>query len=159
MKYFPLALIAVISLSFQKQMTVQPFHWLIGTWKQEGKEEFEKWHPGNDTLMAAMAYYYELEGDEKDGEVEMMVSETIRLIVRGDKYYYIPLVRNQKNGKEVEFEVVSFTKNSFVAENLKHDFPQRIAYKLIDEKHLSAYIEGSDNGKNKKIDFFFTKVE
>jgi hypothetical protein len=152
MKYTLLILLAIVSRP-QKQPSIKQFSWLVGNWKLEKEEAYEKWEVVNDTTLGGIGYHFKVEEHDKD-ETDIIFDESIRLISRGDKFYYIPAPRNQNGGKEVEFEIVSFTKNSFTAENLKHDFPNRIVYKLEGDNQLHAYIEG----KNKKrIDFRFTK--
>lgn len=157
MKYLLLPFIILTSLGLQKTSSVKQFHWLEGNWKLEGNDAYEKWQMVDDTMIAALAYHFVEEHEE--GERELVLKETIRFVSRGKKYYYIPIVRNQNKGKEVEFEITSFTKNSFVAENPNHDFPQRIVYKLEDEKHLHIYIEGNSKGKNKRVNYHFVKIE
>lgn len=143
---------------FSQTNPVKQFHWLEGTWKLDGKEAYERWQAIDDTTLGALGYHYEAEEDDTS-HMEVVMDEPIRLISRGDKFFYIPAPHNQNKGKEVEFEIISFTKNSFVAENPKHDFPTRIVYKLKDAKHLDAYIEGKEKNKSKRIDFHFTKAE
>jgi hypothetical protein len=79
--------------------------------------------------------------------------ETIRLELINDEIFYIPNVRNQNQGKQVRFKLISFD-DTAVFENKKHDFPQRIYYSIKDDM-LEAAIEGESNGKTKKIPFTF----
>jgi hypothetical protein len=145
------ALLLGISM-LQNDSSVKRFSWLIGNWKIDKEDAYEKWEVVNDTTLGGIGYHFIVEEHDKD-ETDIIFDESIRLVSRGDKFYYIPAPRNQNAGKEVEFEIVSFTKNSFVAENRNHDFPKRIVYQLEDNTHLHAYIEGN----KKRIDFRFTK--
>lgn len=49
------------------------------------------------------------------------------------------------------------TSDSVVFENAAHDFPQRVGYRRS-EKGLAAWIEGTQNGKTRRIDFTYTRV-
>ncbi len=158
MKY--LFLLFIIATSFKKHETisVKQFLWLEGNWKLKDKDVHEKWQLVNDTMMGGIGYHFIQEEHDED-ETDIIFDESIRVVSRGEKFYYIPHVRNQNKGKEVEFEITSFTKNSFVAENPKHDFPQRIVYKLKDKKHIHAYIEGRQGGKKKRIEYHFFRTK
>lgn len=153
-----LLFIFVLASSFvsAQENSIKQFLWLEGNWKLNGKDEYEKWQTVNDTMMGGISYHYAQEEHDKD-ETDIYFDESIRLIVRGGNYFYIPKPQGENSGKEVEFTVTSFTTNSFVAENLMHDFPQRIVYELKDVTHLHAYIEGKSRGKTRRIDFLFTK--
>jgi hypothetical protein len=45
----------------------------------------------------------------------------------------------------------------FVFENITHDFPQRIIYHFVDDKNLTARIEGEVDGKMESSDFIYKK--
>ncbi len=147
---------AITSIAYAQENSVKQFSWLEGNWKQDGKEEYEKWQAINDTMMGGISYHYAQEEHDKD-ETDIFYDESIRLVVRGTNCFYIPQVRGQNSGKEVEFKITSVTAKSFVAENPAHDFPKRIVYRLVGRKKLIAYIEGKTNGAYKRIEFHFTK--
>jgi len=156
MRYLLFFFTAITSIAYAQENSVKQFLWLEGNWKQDGKEEYEKWQTINDTMIGGISYHYAQEEHDKD-ETDIYFDESIRLIVRRGNYFYIPKPQGENNGKEVEFKITSFTTNSFVAENLMHDFPQLIVYELKDPTHLHAYIEGKSKGKTRRIDFLFTK--
>jgi hypothetical protein len=145
------ALVAgVVSGFAQSAASIKQLQWLEGSWKNEKTGNVETWKTVNDTALGGINTH-----TDDDGEV--IVDEMIRVVKRGNEFYYIPLVPDQNKGKEVEFKIISFTPRSFVAENKAHDFPQRIAYEQKDATHLYAYIEGLVKGKNKKIEFSFIR--
>ncbi len=158
MKYLLLLFVAITSFAQAQEKSVEQFLWLEGNWKQDGKEEYEKWQLVNDSTIGGISYHYAQEEHDKD-ETDLYFDESIRLIARGTNYFYIPKPQGENNGKEVEFKITSFTQKSFIAENLVHDFPQRIVYELKKAEHLHAYIEGTTKGKKKRIDFNFTKAK
>jgi hypothetical protein len=49
------------------------------------------------------------------------------------------------------------TADSVVFENAAHDFPQRVGYRRAD-RGLAAWIEGTQNGKTRRIDFTYARV-
>lgn len=153
MKYTFTLCCALLLYSFataQNATSIKQMQWLEGSWKMEKGPNTETWKLVNDTALGGISTH-------TDDEGEAFVDEMIRIVIRGTTLYYIPQVPDQNKGKEVEFKIVSFTSKSFVAENMAHDFPQRIVYELKDATHLYAYIEGNVKGKNKKTEFSFIK--
>jgi hypothetical protein len=132
---------AALSLCAQ----INEFDWLVGTWQEKGKPNFEVWQRVGDELRAES---FELKSDEIK-----TVTEKIRLIKRGSDFFYIPEVPH--NGKPIEFKITSFHKNGFVAENPQHDFPKKISYRKINETELQATIIGG----NKSISYLFQKIK
>jgi hypothetical protein len=134
-------------------ITLKHLAWLNGTWKSVVKNEisYEIWQKQNDTLMTGRGFTMV----NKD----TVFSEKLLLVQRGNDIFYIPSVKDQNEGKAVEFKFMEFNKGEFNFVNNKHDFPQRIIYKNPQPDFLCARIEGTDNGKFKKIDFNFLKVK
>ncbi|MBS1680837.1 MAG: hypothetical protein JST48_03920 [Bacteroidetes bacterium] len=118
------------------------FNWLVGKWQEEGKPSFEIWK-SKDTYLLAESYAIE-SGIKK-------INETIKIVKKGNDFYFIASVKDQGS---TEFKITWYNKNSFVAENPRHDFPRKINYKKTDANHIHASI--GDNTKT--IDYFFTKV-
>ena len=139
----------ILSFSFLVSSTVlfgqqNEFGWLIGTW-QETKYSFEIWKSeGN--FLSASAYQI----DHQTGK--QIVSEEIKLIKKGDDFYYVPDVAGPQG--PVEFKITSFDKNSFVAENPEHDFPKKITYKRTGE-----LLEAAISGESKSLHFTFKKIK
>jgi hypothetical protein len=132
---------AALSLCAQ----INEFDWLVGTWQEKGKQNFEVWHRVGNEFRAES---FEL----KPNEIKT-VTEKIRLTKRGSDFFYIPDVPH--NGKPIEFKITSFDKNGFVAENPQHDFPKKISYKKIHQTELVATISGG----NKSISYLFQKIK
>lgn len=146
------AIFICVTAKAQNATTIKQMQWLEGSWKNDKTGNIETWRLVNDTTLGGISTH-------KDDDGEALVDEVIRIVLRGNSFYYIPLVPDQNKGKEVEFKVVAFTAKSFTAENPSHDFPQRITYTLKDATHLYATIQGKQNGKNKVVEFFFTKTK
>ena len=138
--------LSVFFLSFSTFLAAQQsdFGWLIGTWKQENKMSFEVWRREGEFLSGS-AYKVDQSGNKS-------ITEEIKLIKKGSDFYYVPDVAGPQG--EIEFKVTYFDKEGFTAENLAHDFPKKIIYK-INEKQLIATISGG----TKSISYSFQKIE
>lgn len=63
------------------------------------------------------------------------------------------------DGQEsAEFPMLSVSKMKVIFENKAHDFPQRVIYELRGRDELVGRIEGSANGREKRIEFPMTRV-
>jgi hypothetical protein len=90
--------------------------------------------------------------------------------VRGDSLveYEMMVLRDQggrltyeahPSGQSVAvFESSMLEGSSVVFENLDHDFPQRIGYQRNGSNVLFAWIEGTDKGQSRHIDFLYRRV-
>jgi len=120
------------------------FRWLIGTW-QEAKYSFEIWKDEG-TFLSASAYQIDHQSGNK------VVSEEIKLVKKGNDFYYVPDVAGPQG--PIEFRITSFDENSFTAENPEHDFPKKIIYKRTGE-----LLEATISGGSKSISYSFKKVK
>ncbi len=66
---------------------------------------------------------------------------------------------NPSGQQEASFRLIRLTEQEAIFENAEHDFPQRIGYRFESGGKLTAWIEGTINGKDKKIDFPFRKTD
>lgn len=110
---------------------------LVGTWKIEGKEQYEFW-----------------EYDEKDGLVgnsykrvnnEKEFSETLSIKSVGNKLIYGATVLNQNNGETIAFILNSDNKKWVSFENANHDFPKKIQYKKISADSVKVNVLGKND--------------
>jgi hypothetical protein len=63
------------------------------------------------------------------------------------------------SGQDVaEFRAKTITADTAIFENLTHDFPQRVCYRLVGPDSLLAWIEGTIDGKEKRSEFPYTRV-
>jgi hypothetical protein len=120
------------------------FGWLIGTW-QENENSFEVWKDEGNFLSGSS---YKI-----DKARNKTVTEEIKLIKKGNDFYYVPDVAGPQG--PIEFKITSFDKNSFIAENPAHDFPKKIIYKKINDQQLEATISGG----SKSISYSFKKIK
>lgn len=130
----------------------QQFDWLIGKYKisKDNTIIYELWTKQNDTTYTAKSFTV--------NKTDTTFDETVELKKQNDNWFYIVTTTQQNNQKPVAFKLIFIGKNEFIATNPKHDFPQRIAYRLIENKMLYASIEGQMNKKYKKGNYDFLKI-
>lgn len=114
------------------QTTLPTF--LIGTWKVDGKETYERWQTVEDLYLTGESYKM-VDGEEQ-------VTETLTLKVYRGKLIYTATVPDQNDGKGVEFILNPIDEKTFSFENSQHDFPQKIIYKLIHSDILYVQVLG-----------------
>lgn len=111
----------------------------------------EQWHKADSKLLIGKSFM--IRG------WNTTILENVRLTDNGDKILYTPIVKDENDGKAVSFELISHDNNRYVFENVKHDFPQRIIYHFISNDSLVARIEGISKGKEKSIDYNYSRVK
>ena len=97
--------------------------WMNGTWKMEkptGGQRLESWAPEGKKLLVGTGQRV------AHGDTSML--ENISIYKSKGHLYYAPAVKDQNQGQAVAFRMMSGKDNTFVFENTKHDFPQRIVY-------------------------------
>lgn len=138
--------------SEQKFEKLEKMNWLIGQW--ENKMPYgvltETWTKDNDSTFSGKSYFIK---NEKD----TVHSESIILNQIKDELLYKPTVKGQNNDEPVEFKLTTEIDNSFAFENPKHDFPQKIVYKKVNDKSLIATISGNQGGKPASESYPMTK--
>ena len=154
-----LFLILFVFANFSKLSAQQPhsvadlksFDWLIGTWKRETSRGImiEKWTKVSDFTFEGESFTIQ------NGDTTF--AEYLRLLQFGKEVFYTPKVAHNKY--PVPFKLIKADENGFTFEHSEHDFPQRIIYKQKKDGSLHARIEGTWNGKESGVDFYFRKVE
>jgi len=116
--------------------------WLIGSWENQMEEGrlTETWEKVNDSLYSGKSYFIK-DKDTLDNEV-------IHLMQKGNDLFYIPIVKGQNNDEPVVFSATSASASQMVFVNPKHDFPQKITYRKVNNDSLVAEISGLDQGRN-----------
>ena len=79
--------------------------------------------------------------------------ETVNLEYKKGIANYVVTAADQNDNLPVSFKLIKNQGNKLVFENPKHDFPQRIIYKLISKNKINAWIEGKIKGKFRKREF------
>lgn len=144
-----LAFICLISTAAFSQKSAQ-LAWITGVWKiNTGKGMvIEQWQVLNDSTLQGRSMFV------KNG-TDTLPQESIELVYKNGDWFYIPTVASQNNALPVSFKIILLKGAEFISENPTHDFPQRIAYRRINNQ-LLASIEGRKNGKYGKQNFDFT---
>ncbi len=133
---FTLALF-ILTNACSQQSNLNQVSFLIGTWKMEGKENYEKWKESENRLIGES---FKISNEEKN------ISETIEIKVQNNHILYTPTVFNQNDGKGIPFILKHSKENLFSFENLNHDFPKKIQYKILNDNELHVSVLG-DNDK------------
>lgn len=131
--------------------SISDLHWLAGCWASAGGEagSGEQWMPpAGDSLLGVSRTV-------KKGKTVAYEFLQIREVEPG-KIAYIAKPSGQP---EATFPLQSAGEREVVFENLQHDFPQRVIYKLGADGVLRASIEGLAKGQLRKIDFPMRKVD
>jgi len=124
--------------------------WLAGCWRAEGAEagSGEQWlAPAGGTLLGVSRTV-------KNGATVAHEFMQIRAAEGGGLVFIA-----QPSGKpEGSFVLLPGAAAEAVFENLQHDFPQRVIYRLEDGGRLRARIEGQRNGQLRGADFPMQRV-
>jgi len=145
--------IAAISCKDNKYSELEKAKWLLGSWENRTADGVltETWEKENDSTFSGISYFLK--------NNDTLSKEKIALQQRGTELSYIATVPSQNGGSPVPFVMTSISDKQFVFENSKHDFPQRIAYNLIQKDSISAEISGTQSGKEKNETFPLKKVK
>lgn len=148
-RFFVICLLMVswqtLTFAQEQEVSVNDFTWLAGCWEHEGngREGVEQWMKPAGGAMFGMSRTV-MNGKLRDFEF-------LQLRTKEDgSIHYVALPSGRQ---ETWFKLVKFEKREAVFENLEHDFPQRIIYRLEKDGALLARIEGMSKGQLKGIDF------
>lgn len=135
--------------SFTYAQKANQLNWLVGTWKMNAGSGhvIEQWKQSNDSTFQGKSLFVKAPGDS-------VLQESIELSLRKGEWSYNPTVVDQNNRQPVKFQIIFIGKGEFICENPAHDFPQRIAYRRI-QNSLFASIEGKRKRKYAKVNFDF----
>ena len=125
---------------------LEKIQWLVGYWDRinvkEGRSAHERWERITEDELKGWGV--SLKGTDTS------FVEGLRIIKRNGSLFYIADV--PENKEPIAFEFVALTDSGFACENLKHDFPKRIEYKVSGDT-LTATTSGDGN----EISFTFIK--
>ena len=132
--------------------SLEPFRCLLGSWSfvnVKGRT-IEIWKYRDSAAFISRSYRIDINGDSTLLETVLLKAEDLGV-------FYIPIVENQNNKKPIRFKLVATANKKYVFENKKHDFPQRVIYKVKGENKLLAWIEGEKNGRLVKSEFLYRR--
>src|SRR5262249_42687604 len=108
----------------------------------------EEWHPALDTTMMSL-------GTTTRGD-SIVDSELVVIREAGKHLMY---EAHPKGRQSALFHSIELTDSTVVFENREHDFPQRVGYKRLGPDSLLAWIEGTQKGTFKRIQFPYHRVK
>ena len=131
--------------------TVAALAWLAGTWSFErnGRAVTERWTEPAGGMMIGTS---QTVARERTVEYEFIV-------IRADAEDNLLYVAKPSAQAETAFKLVRLTEREVVFENPTHDYPQRVSYALKDDGTLLAAIDGTKNGKSRRVEFPYRRVK
>lgn len=131
--------------------TVADLAWLAGTWSFERNRRVvtERWTAPAGGMMLATS---QTVAGERTLEYEFVALCT-------DNEGRVAYVAKPSRQPEATFTLVKLAEREVVFENLAHDFPQRISYTLKPDGTLLAAIEGTRDGKTRRVEFPYRAVK
>ena len=124
--------------------------WLAGTWEsnESGRSVTEHWMPPAGGTMLGLSRTI-ARGRTVEHEF---------LVLRQDEDGGLSYVAQPSRQAEATFKLTKATTTELVFENPEHDFPQRIHYTLKNATNLVAIVEGTKNGKTRRVEFNYTRT-
>jgi hypothetical protein len=140
-----LSLLCFNALAQTPKTAVTDLAWLSGCWEsnRNGREINEQWMKPSGGAMLGMGRTV------AKGKVVEYEFVQIRQESDGAIYY----VAKPSGQSEASFKLVKYQNREATFENLEHDFPQRVIYRLEPDGSLFARVEGTSNGKSRGFDY------
>jgi hypothetical protein len=127
------------------------FSQITGRWKLNNRPVLEQW--ARSTSGGYRARVLDLsKGDST-------LTETIQIIREKGQVYFVAKVLEQNSGEAIKFRLAKKRKKKLIFINPKHDFPQRIEYKLKSAQVLQVQISGVVRGKVRKVNFIYQRIK
>ena len=121
------------------------FSWLAGKWKKISKNmnkiTYESWRADRKTGDLLGKGFVIVNSDT-------VFSERLRILENKGEYFYSAKINQNKDA--VLFKIKEYNSNSLLSENLEHDFPKRIEYKLSNDTLIAVI---SDDNKSIPLKF------
>jgi len=132
----------------EKQDLLARVAWLRGCWETTSPPRtLEEWSPPQGGAMIGTSRTF------SDGKVAAL--ELVELTQRDNQLAYDAQPAGQP---PATFLSTTIADSTVVFENTRHDFPQRIGYRLNSADSLSAWIEGTEKGQQRRIEFPYRRV-
>ena len=123
--------------------------WMAGCWRQESSARTveEMWMaPRGDGVLGM---------SRTVAKGRIVDHEFLQIRVQDGGLVYVAKPSGQP---EATFTATSVGPREVIFENLAHDFPQRVIYRLQPDGNLAARIEGTEKGQARGIDFPMNRV-
>ena len=131
--------------------TINDLSFLAGCWElnRDGREINEQWMKPSGGVMLGMGRTV-AQGSVREYEFTQ---------IRQDKDGAIYYVARPSGQTEASFKLVKLQNKEAVFENLEHDFPQRVIYRLQADGSLFARVEGAVKGQTRGIDYPYKRAK
>ena len=131
-------LFSIAILCFFNQAIAQSIipNFLSGTWKREGKSNFEHWDILSKNTMKGFSY-------KKDSDGNMLVQEYLSIRSIANEIEFEASVLDQNEGKPIVFQG-ELDSNILLVSNAEHDFPKNISYKKLDSNQILVTVGGTE---------------
>lgn len=144
MKIFISLISTILLCSFSANDTIDQIKFLEGTWKTENKESYEVWKSKDDGTMEGQAY--KMKAGEK------IITEYLSIKLIDGRLTYEAKALGQNNNQTISFVLNPAVKDQLSFENLSHDFPKKIQYKVLDGSTILVSVLGDgDKGFRYKV--------
>jgi hypothetical protein len=129
-------------------ISVETLAWMAGAWTAEGRLDIEEhWMAPKGGAMVGMG--------RTVARGRMVAFEFLRIETKDGGIDYIA----SPGGKPpTRFRLVRASATEAVFENLAHDFPKRILYRLQPDGSMLARVEGDGTEKEKALEFRYKRV-
>lgn len=119
---------------------------LEGIWKtEEGPLFYEQWTLMPDSSLKGKGFT--VKGSDT------LILENIRLRQKEGNWIYEAQASGQNDGQSIAFSLKEKSGNSWIFENLSHDYPNRIIYSLVNVSTLKARTENTAGNKVQQFHF------
>jgi hypothetical protein len=136
----------------KKYDELQKATWLVGEWEKTDSLGTLKeiWTSKNDSTFSGQSYYFQ---NEKD----TLHFESIELMQDQEHLIYSATVKGENKDTAIPFQMTKDEDSLLVFENPKHDYPQKIEYRLLKNKRLSILVSGKEKGKTSSETYLMTR--
>ncbi|WP_298139370.1 DUF6265 family protein [Flavobacterium sp.] len=129
-------------------------NWMIGEWEKTDSLGTLKeiWERLDDSTFIGLSYYIQ---NKKD----TVHNEQVELMQNGEHLIYTTTIKGENNDSPIPFQMTKDEDSLLVFENPKHNFPQKIEYKLAKSNILTAKITGKLNGKSSTESYLMKRIK
>lgn len=126
--------------------------WLLGEWiKTDSLGTLKEiWANQDDSTFIGQSYYFQ---NEKD----TLHFESIELMQDQEHLIYSATIKGENNDTAIPFQMTKDEDSLLVFENPKHDYPQKLEYRLQKNKSISIIVSGRSKGKASSTTYSLSK--
>lgn len=143
--------LSIVPEAYAASGKIDKLGWLAGCWKRAyGRRAVEEqWMAPRAGLMLGIGRTTNAAGDT------LIEYEQTKIQQQGNDLVFTASPSAQATDS---FKAIAISDSSVTFENKSHDFPQRVGYTLKADGSLAAWIEGTQGGKSRHVDFPYTRT-